>query len=127
MLLSILHVDQAWLLEININPALAVNCQTLKDILPGMIHETLGKQPAHEVTQSWGQRYWKIGSVDRFFFWLLLIFTREGSTDRVQLSYKVHYRNEKQATDNVGDLKTAQRKEESSRQRGNQEEKEHLR
>ena len=40
---SSLYILQVWLIEVNINPAMQTNCDTLKQILPGLIEETLGK------------------------------------------------------------------------------------
>ena len=52
MLNSILNISQSdhvffqvWLLEINVNPALHTNCEVLKELLPGVVEETLGKWP----------------------------------------------------------------------------------
>ncbi len=35
--------SQVWLIEINVNPALHTNCEVLRNLLPGMIEETLGR------------------------------------------------------------------------------------
>ena len=32
---------QVWLIEINVNPALHVNCEALKEVIPGVVEETL--------------------------------------------------------------------------------------
>lgn len=37
-------VLQVWLLEMNANPALHTNCTALKNIIPTVVNETLGKQ-----------------------------------------------------------------------------------
>ena len=34
---------QVWLIEINVNPALHTNCQTLREVVPGVVEETLSK------------------------------------------------------------------------------------
>ena len=33
---------QIWLIEINVNPCLATNCEALKEVVPGVVRETLG-------------------------------------------------------------------------------------
>lgn len=33
---------QVWLIEVNINPAMHTNCETLRTIIPTIIEETLG-------------------------------------------------------------------------------------
>ena len=33
---------QIWLIEINVNPCLATNCEALKEVVPGVVQETLG-------------------------------------------------------------------------------------
>lgn len=45
---------QVWLLEMNSNPALHTNCEVLKEVIPGVVMETLGElwvaptpQPSH--------------------------------------------------------------------------------
>lgn len=32
-----------FLIEINVNPAMHVNCDVLKETIPGILHETVGK------------------------------------------------------------------------------------
>ena len=32
---------QVWLIEINVDPALHTNCQTLREVVPGVVKETL--------------------------------------------------------------------------------------
>lgn len=34
---------QVWLLEMNSNPALHTNCEVLKEVIPGVVMETLGE------------------------------------------------------------------------------------
>ena len=34
---------QVWLIEINVNPALHINCSALKEVIPGVVEETLRK------------------------------------------------------------------------------------
>ena len=36
-------LSQLWLIEVNVNPALHTNCETLKQIIPDTIEETLGQ------------------------------------------------------------------------------------
>ena len=35
---------QVWLIEINVNPALHTNCEVLRNMLPAMVEETLGRE-----------------------------------------------------------------------------------
>lgn len=35
--------DKVWLIEVNMNPALHTNCETLGRVSPGVVNETLGK------------------------------------------------------------------------------------
>jgi len=32
-----------WLIEVNVNPAMHVNCDTLKEVIPPILRETVGK------------------------------------------------------------------------------------
>ena len=34
---------KVWLIEINVNPALHCNCEALKEVIPGVVEETLRK------------------------------------------------------------------------------------
>ena len=34
-------VLQVWLIEINVNPALHINCEALKEVIPSVVEETL--------------------------------------------------------------------------------------
>lgn len=36
-------LPQVWLLEMNSNPALHTNCEVLKEVIPGVVMETLGE------------------------------------------------------------------------------------
>lgn len=38
-----IHLSQVWLLEMNANPALHTNCKVLRDIIPAVVYESLGK------------------------------------------------------------------------------------
>ena len=40
--LSKLCIVQVWLIEVNVNPALHINCSTLASVSPTVVQETLG-------------------------------------------------------------------------------------
>eukprot|EP00731_Ephydatia_muelleri_P015289 Em0008g1009a len=41
----VMNVLTVWLIEVNINPAMHTNCETLKNMIPHIVEETLGKKP----------------------------------------------------------------------------------
>lgn len=43
---------QVWLLEMNSNPALHTNCEVLKEVIPGVVTETLGEAPVQPAEPS---------------------------------------------------------------------------
>ena len=41
---------QVWLIEVNVNPAMHTNCDTLAAIIPPLLEETLGERPHPSLT-----------------------------------------------------------------------------
>lgn len=49
---------QVWLIEVNINPAMHTNCDTLLSIIPPVIEETLGENLTLRVCVQYNFLYW---------------------------------------------------------------------
>jgi len=41
--MNVVTVEQVWLIEVNVNPSLATNCEMLREVVPGVVKETLCK------------------------------------------------------------------------------------